>query len=45
MKKLTPKLNKALFWEIDYQMIDYEKHARFVIGRVLTRIKKIQCNN
>ena len=37
MKKLNPKLNKALFWEIDYQTLDYEKHARFVIGRVLTR--------
>ena len=34
---MKPILNKALFWDIDYQEIDFEKHARFVIERVLTR--------
>ena len=34
---MKPILNKALFWDINYQEIDYEKHARFVIERVLTR--------
>ena len=31
------KLNKALFWDIDFEKIDYQKHIRFVIERVLTR--------
>lgn len=30
-------LNKALFWDIDINELDYNKHARFVIERVLTR--------
>ena len=34
---MKPTLNRALFWDIDYQEIDFEKHARFVIERVLTR--------
>ncbi len=34
---MKPTLNKALFWDTDYQDIDYEKHARFVIERVVTR--------
>ncbi|OQX99384.1 MAG: hypothetical protein B6I24_02695 [Bacteroidetes bacterium 4572_128] len=36
-KIMKPILNKVLFWDIDYQSVDYEKHARFVIQRVLTR--------
>ena len=31
------KLNKTLFWDIDFETIDYQKHIRFVIERVLTR--------
>ena len=34
---MHPILNKALFWDTDYSNIDYDKHARFVIERVLTR--------
>jgi len=37
IKIMKPKLSKALFWDTDYNTIDYEKHARFVIERVLTR--------
>ena len=37
MKRVKPVLRKSLFWDVDYDGIDYEKHARFVIGRVLTR--------
>ena len=34
---MKPVLSKSLFWDIKYEDIDYEKHARFVIERVLTR--------
>lgn len=34
---MKPKLNKALFWDTDYKNIDYNKNARFVIDRVLSR--------
>lgn len=34
---MKPVLNKALFWDTDYDSIDYKKHARFVIERVITR--------
>ncbi|OWY25614.1 hypothetical protein C7N43_20420 [Sphingobacteriales bacterium UPWRP_1] len=34
---MEPNLNKALFWDIDINELDYNKHARFVIERVLTR--------
>ncbi len=34
---MKPNLNKALLGDIDYSKIDFEKHARFVIGRVLMR--------
>ncbi len=37
MKTLKPLLRKTLFWDVDPLGIDYEKHARFVIERVLTR--------
>lgn len=37
MKSMKPNLNKALFWDVDYKTINYEKNARFVIERVLTR--------
>lgn len=32
----TPmNLSKVLFWDTDYQKIDWEKKARYVIGRVV----------
>jgi hypothetical protein len=30
-------LNKALFWDIDINSLDYQQHARFIIERVLLR--------
>lgn len=29
--------SKELFWDVDPESIDQDKHARFVIGRVLSR--------
>jgi len=29
------KLSKVLFWDSDYQKIDFEKNARYVIAKVL----------
>ena len=37
MNMKRPNLRRTLFWDIDADKIDYQKHARFVIGRVLTR--------
>ncbi len=34
---MKPILSKSLFWDIKYEELDYEKHARFIIERVLTR--------
>ncbi len=31
------KLNRDLFWDIDYNNLDYERNARFIIGRVLNK--------
>lgn len=36
MKSNKPNFNKALFWDTDYNSIDFKKHARFVIEKVLT---------
>ncbi len=30
-------INKNLFWDIDINDLNFDKHARFVIGRVLTK--------
>ncbi|MCK5034285.1 MAG: hypothetical protein KAS73_00205 [Candidatus Sabulitectum sp.] len=37
MNKLKPVLRKSLFWDVDFDGIDYQSHARFVIERVLAR--------
>ena len=29
------KLSKVIFWDVDYDSIDWDKKARFVISRVL----------
>ncbi len=34
---MKPDINKALFWDVDCDNINYKEHARFVIERVLTR--------
>ena len=31
------KLSKSLFWDVDYNTIDWEKNCQFVIYRVLMR--------
>lgn len=31
------ELSKGIFWDVDPITIDYDKHARFVIERVVTR--------
>lgn len=36
MKNLKTSLNKILFWDVDYNSIDFNKHAPFVVERVLT---------
>ena len=30
------QLSKVIFWDVDYNNIDYDKHAAFVIERVAT---------
>jgi hypothetical protein len=34
---MRPVFRKELFWDVDYDNIDFEDHARFVIGRVVMR--------
>ena len=34
---MRPVFRKELFWDVDYEDIDFEKHARFVIGSVVMR--------
>ena len=30
-------LTKSLFWDVDIKSVDFDKHKRFIIGRVLMR--------
>ena len=32
-----PKFEKRIFWDVDFEKIDYDKHFRFVIERVFER--------
>ena len=34
---MKPNLNRRIFWDIDFEKIDFEKHADFVISRVIER--------
>jgi hypothetical protein len=36
MENLKTPLNKILFWDVDYDSIDFNKHAAFIVERVLT---------
>lgn len=37
-KSIIPiSVTKSLFWDVDVQSIDFNKHKRFIIGRVLMR--------
>ena len=33
----SSQLNKALFWDIDFNSLNGEKHARFIIERVVQK--------
>ena len=37
MKKPKPKFNKRIFWDTDFEAIDYDKSYRSVIERVFER--------
>ena len=32
-----PELSKQAFWDVDMEKIDYKKHARYVIEKVIDR--------
>ena len=34
---MKPVFRKELFWDVNYESIDFEDNARFVIGRVVMR--------
>lgn len=36
-KKSPPQLSRVLFWDTDYDSIDWDGKARYVIERVVTR--------
>jgi hypothetical protein len=35
--KHTPVFNRRIFWDVDFDALDYNKRARFVIERVFER--------
>jgi hypothetical protein len=37
MKKIKPIFNKRIFWDTNFDAIDYDKNYRFVIERVFER--------
>lgn len=34
---MKPIFNKRIFWDVDFEKIDYEKNAVFVVSRVIER--------
>jgi hypothetical protein len=36
-KKDKPKFEKRIFWDVDFEALDYDKRASFVIERVFER--------
>ncbi|MDY0017700.1 MAG: hypothetical protein RBS89_07665 [Candidatus Delongbacteria bacterium] len=42
---MKPVFRKELFWDVDYEKIDFTEHARFVIGRVVMRGNLNDWNN
>lgn len=36
-KRKKPVFNKRIFWDVDFEKIDYDKKASFVIERVFER--------
>lgn len=54
MPKVAALLNKRIFWDIDPDKLDWDKHAQFIIERTLVRggtsdvriiFQKIQVSN
>ncbi len=39
MEKDKPYISKQAFWDVDFDKIDYEKHDRFVVEKVIERGK------
>jgi len=37
MEKQKPIFNRRIFWDVDFDAIDYDKNAKFVIERVFER--------
>jgi hypothetical protein len=37
MEKVKPVFNKRIFWDVDFEKIDYDAKANFVIERVFER--------
>lgn len=37
MQKEKPIFNKRIFWDVDFEKLDYDKSYRFVIERVFER--------
>ena len=36
-EKLKPEFNKCIFWDVNFEQIDYDAKANFVIARVFER--------
>lgn len=36
-KRTWPALDKNLFWDVDYQTLDFNKNKEFIIARVLSQ--------
>jgi len=37
IEKIKPKFNKSIFWDVNFERIDYDAKANFVIERVFER--------
>ncbi|MDR2562826.1 MAG: hypothetical protein LBC98_02660 [Prevotellaceae bacterium] len=35
--KKIPELDRCIFWDVDFNYLDYDRHARFIIERVFDR--------
>lgn len=34
---MKPTFNKTMFWDVDFEKLDYDRYANFVIERVFER--------
>lgn len=37
IEKMRPKFNKRIFWDVNFEQIDFDAKANFVIARVFER--------